>query len=157
MKNNITFKIMGVFLFLVLILAVSIFFFTSKNMGPRRVLYFEAMDGSGLYMESRRIMEYSPLQEEAVHLQQFVQELLLGSVTNGFRSLFQQGTKIESCFVQDDILFINLSKEALFPGVTTSATKDAVDLLVFNIKKNFSWVKSVEIYIDGNKVYENVV
>ena len=83
--------------------------------------------------------------------------MLLGSVTNGFRSLFQQGTKIESCFVQDDILFINLSKEALFPGVTTSATKDAVDLLVFNIKKNFSWVKSVEIYIDGNKVYENVV
>ena len=93
MKNNVTFKIMGVFLFLVLILAVSIFFFTSKNMGHRRVLYFEAMDGSGLYMESRRIMEYSPLQEEAVHLQQFVQELLLGSVTNGFRSLFQQGDR----------------------------------------------------------------
>ena len=148
---------MGVFLFLVLILAVSIFFFTSKNLGNRRILYFEAMDGSGLYMESRRIMAYSPLQEESVHLQQFVQELLLGSVTHGFRSLFQQGTKIESCFVQDDILFINLSKEALFPGVTSSATKDAVDLLVFNIKKNFSWIEAVEIYIDGNKVYENIV
>ena len=157
MKNNVIFKSMGVSLFLVLILAISIFFFTSKNLGNRRILYFEAMDGSGLYMESRRIMAYSPLQEESVHLQQFVQELLLGSVTHGFRSLFQQGTKIESCFVQDDILFINLSKEALFPGVTSSATKDAVELLVFNIKKNFSWVKSVEIYIDGNKVYGNVV
>jgi spore germination protein GerM len=157
MKNKLLFSIMGVSIFLISILALSIFFYTSKNMGNRRILYFEAMDGSGLYMESRRITEYSPLQGRDIHLRQFVQELLLGSVTNGFRSLFQQGTKIESCFVQDDILFINLSKEALFPSVTTSTTKDAVDLLILNIKKNFSWVKLVEIYIDGNKVYDTVV
>ena len=90
-------------------------------------------------------------------MQQFVQELLLGPVTNGFKSLFLQETRLESCFLQGNILYINLSKEALFPDVTTSATKEAVDLLVYNIKKNFSWIESVEIYIGSNKVYENLV
>lgn len=157
MKIRSIFQGMGVCIFLILILVVSIFLYNSENLGKRRVLYFEAVDGSGLYIESRRITEYSSTQGRDVHVQQFVQELLLGPVTNGFKSLFLQGTRLESCFVQENILFINLSKEALFPGATTSATKDGVNLLVYNIKKNFSWIESVEIYIDGNKVYENIV
>ncbi|MEE0133744.1 MAG: GerMN domain-containing protein [Treponema sp.] len=157
MKIRSIFQGMGVCIFLILILVVSIFLYNSENLGKRRVLYFEAVDGSGLYIESRRITEYSTTQGRDVHVQQFVQELLLGPVTNGFKSLFLQGTRLESCFVQENILFINLSKEALFPGATTSATKDGVNLLVYNIKKNFSWIESVEIYIDGNKVYENIV
>lgn len=157
MKSKSIFQGMGASIFLILVLVVSISLYDSKNIGKRRVLCFEAVDGSGLYIESRRITEYSSVQGRDVHVQQFVQELLLGPVTNGFKSLFLQGTRLESCFMQDNILFINLSKEALFPGATTSATKDGVDLLVYNIKKNFSWVKSVEIYIDGNKVYENIV
>ncbi|MBO7174221.1 MAG: GerMN domain-containing protein [Spirochaetaceae bacterium] len=157
MKIRSIFQGMGVCIFLILILVVSIFLYNSENLGKRRVLYFEAVDGSGLYIESRRITEYSSTQGRAVHVQQFVQELLLGPVTNGFKSLFLQGTRLESCFVQENILFINLSKEALFPSATTSATKDGVNLLVYNIKKNFSWIESVEIYIDGNKVYENIV
>lgn len=157
MKIRSIFQGMGVYIFLILILAVSIFLYNSENLGKRRVLYFEAVDGSGLYIESRRITEYSSTQGRDVHVQQFVQELLLGPVTNGFKSLFLQGTRLESCFVQENILFINLSKEALFPGATTSSTKDGVNLLVYNIKKNFSWIESVEIYIDGNKVYENIV
>ena len=157
MKSKAIFKGIGVCIFLLVILIVSIFFYNFENLGNRRVLYFEAVDGSGLYIESRRITEYSSTQGRDVHVQQFVQELLLGPVTNGFKSLFLQATQLESCFLQGDILYINLSQEALFPGVTTSATKDAVDLLVYNIKKNFSWIEAVEIYIDGNKVYENVV
>ena len=157
MKSRAIFKGIGVCIFLIVILVVSIFFYNFENLGKRRVLYFEAVDGSGLYIESRRITEYSSTQGRDVHVQQFVQELLLGPVTNGFKSLFLQNTRLESCFLQGNSLYINLSKEALFPGVTTSATKDAVDLLVYNIKKNFSWIESVEIYIDSNKVYENIV
>ena len=157
MKSRAIFKGIGVCIFLIVILVVSIFFYNFENLGKRRVLYFEAVDGSGLYIESRRITEYSSTQGRDVHVQQFVQELLLGPVTNGFKSLFLQNTRLESCFLQGNSLYINLSKEALFPSVTTSATKDAVDLLVYNIKKNFSWIESVEIYIDSNKVYENIV
>lgn len=157
MKSRSIFQSMGVCIFLILILGVSIFLYNSENLGKRRVLYFEAVDGSGLYIESRRITEYTSTQGRDVDVQQFVQELLLGPVTNGFKSLFLQGTRLESCFIQDNILFINLSKDALFPSATTSATKDGVDLLVYNIKKNFSWIESVEIYIDSNKVYENIV
>lgn len=108
-------------------------------------------------MESRRIMEYSSRQGRNVHVRQFVQELLLGPATHGLRPLFQLGTRLESCFLQDTALFINLSQEALFFGETTSSTRDAVDLLILNIEKNFSWIESVEIYIDGNKVYDTVV
>lgn len=157
MKSKSIFQMTGVCVFLAAILVVSVFLFHAENIGSRRVLYFEAMDGNGLHMESRRIMGYYSAQGREVHVRQFVQELLLGPVTNGFRSLFQQGTRLKSCFAQDDVLFINLSREALLPAATTSATKNAVDLMILNIKRNFSWIRSVEIYIDGNKVYENIV
>lgn len=157
MKNKSIIHIVGTACFLIVILILSIIFFNVKSIGNRRVLYFEAIDGSGLYMESRRIVEYSSTQGRDMDVSQFVQELLLGPTTNGFRSLFSLETRLESCFIQDDILFINLSKEAVFPGETSLPTKEAVDLLIYNIEKNFSWIKSVEIYINSNKVYENVV
>lgn len=147
----------GLIALLVGTLVVSVFLFSAENIGSRRVLHFESMDGTGHYMESRRIMEYSSQQGRDVHVRQFVQELLLGPATHGLRPLFQLGTRLESCFLQDKVLFINLSQEALFPGESTSSTKDAVDLMILNIKKNFSWIESVEIYICSNKVYENVV
>lgn len=157
MKNKSLIQVLGASCFLITILVVSITFFNSENIGSRRVLYFDAIDGSGLYMESRRIVKYSPVQGRDVDVSQFVQELLLGPTTNGFRSLFPLDTRIETCFVQDEVLFINLSREALFPGETTLPTKEAVDLLIYNIERNFSWIKSIEIYIGSNKVYENVV
>ena len=157
MKNKSLVQALGAACFLIMILIVSITLFNFKDMGNRRVLYFDAIDGSGLYMESRRIVEYSPVQGRDVDVSQFVQELLLGPATNGFRLLFPLDTRIESCFIQDEVLFINLSKEALFPGETALPTKEAVDLLIYNIEQNFSWIKSIEIYIGSNKVYENVV
>lgn len=157
MKNKSIFQVLGATCLLIIFLVVSIVVFNFKNVGSRRVLYFDAIDGTGLYMESRRIMEYSPAQGRDVDVSQFVQELLLGPTTNGFRSIFPLDTRLDSCFIQDEILYINLSKEALFPGETTLSTKEAVDLLIYNIEQNFSWIKSIEIYIDGNKVYENVV
>jgi len=157
MKNKSLVQALGAACFLIMILIVSITLFNFKDMGNRRVLYFDAIDGSGLYMESRRIVEYSPVQGRDVDVSQFVQELLLGPATNGFRLLFPLDTRIEACFIQDEVLFINLSKEAMFPGETALPTKEAVDLLIYNIEQNFSWIKSIEIYIGSNKVYENVV
>ena len=155
--SRLRLQAVGLIALVVGIIAVSVFLFSTENRGNRRVLYFESMDGTGQYMESRRIMEYSSRQGRDVHVRQFVQELLLGPATHGLRPLFQLGTSLESCFLQDKALFINLSQEALFPGETTSSTRDAVDLLILNVRKNFSWIESVEIYICSNKVYENVV
>ncbi len=156
MKVKLKLRAAGLALML-LIFAVSVFLFIAEDMGSRRVLYFEAMDDSGLYMEIRRIMRYSPHQGREVHVRQFVQELLLGPAGNGFQPLFAREARLESCFVQDDILFINLSREALFPGESTSSLQDGVELMAFNVEKNFPWIKSVEIYIDGNKAYGSVV
>ncbi len=142
---------------ILIIFATSVFLFATKDMGSRRVLYFEAMDGSGLCIESRRIMEYFPNQGREAHVRQLVQELLLGPAGNGVQPLFEPGSRLESCFVQDGVLFVNLSREALFPGESTSSVRDGVELMMLNVKKNFPWIKSVEIYIDGNKTYGSVV
>ena len=63
MKNKSLVQALGAACFLIMILIVSITLFNFKDMGNRRVLYFDAIDGSGLYMESRRIVEYSPYRE----------------------------------------------------------------------------------------------
>lgn len=157
MKVNEKIRVVGLIALLIIIFIVSIFLFKAENIGNRRVMYFESMDGSGLYIESRRIVEYSSQQERDISVRQFVQELLLGPVGNGYKSLFELDTNLEACFLQDDVLFINLSREALFPGKSTSSTESGVEMMILNIKKNFSWIKSVEIYIDGNKAYDEVV
>lgn len=157
MKANGKIQVLALIALLIIIFIVSVFLFNVENIGNRRVLYFEAMGGTGLYTESRRVKEYYPHQEKDIHVRQFIQELLLGPVGNGYRALFRLDTNLESCFIQDDVLFINLSREALFPGRTTSSTERGVEMLIFNIKKNFSWIKSVEVYIDGNKAYDKVV
>ena len=85
-------------------------------------------------------------------VEQFLEELLLGPVSHRFMDVFEPGTKLLSCYVENDTLYVNLSMDALFPSSTTSDFDMASELLVYNVEKNFREIKQVELFVEGNNI-----
>ena len=146
-KNSI-----AVVLFFIVVagLAFSLGRFALKHPGERRIMYFQSMDTDSIVCENR----YIKTEEGMDEVEAFVDELLLGPMTNRFVRLFPLGTKTESCFVKDDILYVNLSKEALLTSPETCSVKDGVRLLKENVVKNFTYINTVDVFIDGVSVGE---
>ena len=113
---------------------------------------FQSLDDSKLYTEVRYISKYTKNQELSVSVEQFLEELLLGPVSHRFMDVFEPGTKLLSCYVENDTLYVNLSMDALFPSSTTSDFDMASELLVYNVEKNFREIKQVELFVEGNNI-----
>lgn len=137
----------------VLCAVVSLIFFyiNGRNEKERIVLYFSSLDSSRLCSEARYVPKNPPQGREAL----FVSELLLGPMTNRFIPLFANGTTLDFCMVQNDVLYVGLSKEALNVTAKSADIKSAVDLLQYNIVRKFTKINTVLVYIDGKSVYEN--
>ena len=84
----------------------------------------------------------------------FIDELLLGSGVERTKLLFTPGTKVESCFLRKDILYLNLSDDLMQMGDGVLNIEDGVELLKKNIKSNFSKVKTIQIFVNGQFAFE---
>lgn|SRR5574344_38757 len=136
---------------IIIFLAAFVFSFCKyllNRPGERRVFYFQSYESDKLYTEIR-YEPYKPVQGDE-HL--FVDEVLLGPMTNRLRPLFSVGTKTEFCFVRGKTLYVGLSKEALQISAKSADIGTGVKLLKKNILKNFTYINTVEMYIDGKSV-----
>lgn len=115
----------------------------------RRVLYFHTFDSPSLVTEVRRMGAGAPQGNEAA----FVDELLLGPSTYRYKRLFPEGTERDFCFARGGVLYVGLSVRALEAGHDTDGVKEGVSLLKKNIRRNFSGIKKVEVFIDGRPAY----
>ncbi len=131
---------------------VSVIFYLAFYPGKRVVLLFESMDSNSLAIEHR----YIPSDVVQGEIAYFVDELLLGPVSNRSKPLFANNTRAISCFLtEDNVLYINLNEKALFSGNSSSETLIACDLLKKNVLKNYKYVDTVEVFIMGNMVTQN--
>jgi hypothetical protein len=113
--------------------------------GDRRVFYFESLDTNKISTEVR-FLPSKPVQgKEKI----FVDELLLGPMTNRFRPLFSPGTKADFCFVRGRTMYVGLSKEAVQITPETADIKKGMELFKKNILKNFTNIDTIVMYIDG--------
>ncbi len=137
-------------LFVVIALfTVSCAFYIFFNTGSKTIFIFESMDSESLYCETR----YVPRDNIQGDLHFFVDELLLGPISNRYRPLFANDTKVLSCFLSEEgTLYINLNENALFAGNESSKTTLAVDLLKKNVLKNYKYVDNIDVFIMGNLV-----
>lgn len=138
-------------LFLILLsFVVSLFLWKIDNTGTRRVIVFESKANPKEMSYEVRFLR-KPLNKDAVS--QYVEELLLGPLSPQGRLLFPLGTEIRSCFVDGNVLYLDLSGEALqiFPSETT-ATVDAIKILKKNLFTNFKNIDIINVFIMGNRV-----
>jgi hypothetical protein len=141
-----------VILAVIAIAVASVLFLTvSARPGDRRVFSFLSYDDDKMHTEVRFLPEESV--QGSVRL--YVDELLLGPQTNRYRILFTQGTRVLSCIQNGSTLYLDLSEEALFNVEPAPPVRTAVEILEKSIKRNFSSIKTVEIFINGKKAYEN--
>ena len=85
-------------------------------------------------------------------LQCYIDELLLGPVFYRGRPLFTLGTKLDYCFVTDRTLYVGLSENAVLQENGALELEKALVFFKKNIKKNFTRIKKIEVFIDGNYI-----
>ena len=116
----------------------------------RTVMYFPSFGTDDVCAEVRYLPEYPGVDP----LVQYVDELVLGSMTNRFKNLFAVGTKVEFCTVENGVCYVGLSREALHPTKEAADIKTGIELLKVNIVKKFTEISTVLVYIDGKSVCE---
>ena len=122
----------------------------AKNSSTERTLfYFRSFDRDDLCTEMRYLPR-NPVQGE---VRLFVDELLLGPMTNRYKSIFVPGTQAEFCIVEGDTLYLGLSREALQVDAEMESIRDSVALLKRNIVKRFTKINTVLVYIDGKSAF----
>ena len=81
----------------------------------------------------------------------FVEEILLGPMTNRFQRIFPGDVGLRYCFLKDRVLYVGLDDAAL--AVTDGMSiRESIDVLRINIVKNFTYINKIDVSIDGKSV-----
>ena len=155
-KYNIRTLYVVSFIIIAVIFIISLVMYNINTDGNRRIFYFESLDESGLFSEVRYIVPYSKEQSVEDDIYQFVNELLLGPITHRYKAVFAKGTSLNTCILRNEILYVDISSQALFPTEIDSFIQMGVQVFEKNILKNFSEVKEVVLYIDGIQTFQNL-
>jgi len=118
--------------------------------GIRRVFMFQSAATGKICMESR----YLPRRPVQGKVNCYVDELLLGPLTAEYRPLFTRGTRAQSCFVRDGILYVDLSDALISESDGASEIRQGMELFRKNILYNFKNINTIEVFVAGNHAYE---
>ena len=91
---------------------------------------------------------------ESGELEYYIDDILLGPITNRYKPLFAPGTSVEFCIKKGKELHLGLTAQALKPDSETCSIPDGVELLKKNIVSNFTNIKKIHIYIGGRPAGE---
>ena len=131
--------------FIFLYFFVSLMIWIVKFPGIRRTFIFQASDSEKFRLETR----YEPVNPPQGKYHYYINELLLGPISEHCKGIFQKGTKVLSCSKKNDTLYVNLSKEMLQANALDTEFKSQIELFKTNITRNFPNIRKVEIFIDG--------
>ena len=135
---------------LLIIFFISLCFWLKSAPGRKYTFYFQSVD-TGILCVEHRMLQRGEGQDE---IAMYIDELLLGPMTERFRPLFSVGTKYTFCFVRDHVLYINLTADVLDKTGNASEILVGTELFKENILKTFSNINSIEMYIDNRSIYQ---
>ena len=140
-KKNLSTFIISIALLFILLFSLAIYFV--KNNSKSYVFIFPSADNES-YIVERRNLSKDSVQGE---INYFIDELLLGSGVERTKLIFSLGTKVNSCFLRDDILYLDISEDLLNIDESSYPIENGINLLKENILKNFSNINKVELFI----------
>ena len=151
--NMLKSKSLPIFIISLVIIGLFVFslmgYIVSKD-SHRRIFIFPSAD-DGKYIIEYRNLTNKPHQGD---IQLYIEEILLGSTVERTKLLFTPGTKVISCFERKHVLYLNLSNDLLSMGDGVVEIREGTELLIKNIKENFSEIEDVQIFIDGKSAFE---
>lgn len=132
----------------VVVFATSLSLFFIKQNSKSYVFIFPSAD-DGTYIVERRNLSNDPAQGV---IQLFVDELLLGSTVERTKLIFSSNTRVNSCFLRGNTLYLDLSDDLLSIEKSSFPINEGIELLKENILKNFSNIDKIELFIGGKFV-----
>jgi hypothetical protein len=136
-----------VYLCLLLILACADFLLLGL---VRRTFVFYSIGSHKPVAEDRLVAKTGSREND---IKRYVEEALLGPVSLDSAPLFPRGTRLASLLCRDGVVYADLSQSAALPVADGPGVFAALSVLYGGIKRNFSSVKDVRLFIAGHEAY----
>ncbi|MDR1249836.1 MAG: GerMN domain-containing protein [Treponema sp.] len=88
-----------------------------------------------------------------IDIRRYVEETLLGPVALDSTPLFPRSARLESLLYRDGVAYVNLSESAALPAAEGPGVFAALSVLYSGLRRNFSYIKDVRLFIAGNEAY----
>ncbi len=143
--------IQAIAFFVFLVTIVCIFFWVILDApSQRHLFYFPAAQENGIRSEVRYLAK---TEDEDRHLEQVVDELLLGPLVSDNTDLFSASVRILNAFIRNREAYIHLTAdETAFIGENPPPDR-AFEIFKKNVFTNFRNLAKIYLYIDGIEVY----
>jgi hypothetical protein len=115
----------------------------------RRTFVFYNVDNGVIVVEDRMLKHSSSREEDIIR---YTEEALLGPAAPDLLPLFPRGTRLKSLLYRNEVVYADLSPEAALPPEEGGRVIDNFKTLETGILRNFSYVKDVRFFIEGNAV-----
>ena len=138
----------AVLLAIVGLVVSAIYIYKKNNFYTERTLFFVEPVSQAVVMEHRLIAEKHDLE---LNLELLIKDELLGSSLLVRDSVFPAGTKLNHIMLRDDILYVDLSSEAIYPSAHSGLNfRDSIRILEKTVNFNFPEIKNMVVTIDGS-------
>jgi hypothetical protein len=137
------------FLLLALLGAFAFMEFRFSGLARRTFVFYSVINGS-VVVEDRMLHR---TENRETDVARYVEEVLLGPVSPDLSPLFPLETGLRSILYRNGVVYVDFSESAALP---VSKGEDIFrNFLVLNqgIRRNFSYVKDVRLFVAGNSVY----
>jgi hypothetical protein len=120
----------------------------------RRTFVFYTIDCGSIVVEDRMLKHSKSRENDIIR---YIEEALLGPVSPDLLPLFPRDTKLKSLMYRNRVVFADFSESAALPpleiGIEGGKTIDNFRTLYEGILRNFSYVKDIRFFIEGNSVF----
>jgi len=115
----------------------------------RTFVFYSIMEGNTV-VEDRMLHRSS---DRETDIRRYVDEVLLGPVSPGLAPLFPRETRLNSFMYRDGVVFADLSENAAMPFPEGKDVFHSLLTLNEGLRRNFSYLKDVRIFIGGNEAF----
>jgi len=115
----------------------------------RRTFVFYTVDEGIIAVEDRMLKHSNSREEDIIR---YTEETLLGPVSPDLMPLFPRETKLKTLMYRDRIVYADFTESAALPPLEGGQVFDNFRTLYDSILRNFSYVKDVRFFIEGNAV-----
>jgi hypothetical protein len=136
-----------VYLVIICLFALTDFLYSGL---ARRTFVFYSDIGDNIVVEDRMLRRSGNRETD---IRRYVQEALLGPASPGSNPLFPRETRLNSFLFRNAVVYADLTESAAIPLSGGDGVFRSLLTLNEGIRRNFSHVKNVKIFIGGSEVF----
>ena len=116
----------------------------------RRTFIFYSHIGDNIVVEDRMLHRAG---DRETDIRRYLNEALLGPASPRSNSLFPRETRLTSFMFRDNVVYADLTEHAAMPMSREHGAFRGLLTLNEGIRRNFSYVKDVRLFIGGSEVF----